>query len=30
MDYLVIGNFWMSKAEQKQNRPKQQFIPVPD
>jgi carbamoyltransferase len=30
MDYLVIGNFWMSKAEQKQNGPKQQFIPVPD
>lgn len=30
MDYLVIGNFWVSKTEQKQDRPKQQFIPVPD
>ena len=30
MDYLVIGNIWMSKTEQKQDRPKQQFIPIPD
>jgi len=30
MDYLVIGNIWMSKAEQKLDRPKQQFIPIPD
>lgn len=30
MDYLVIGNIWMSKAEQKQERPKQQFVPIPD
>jgi len=30
MDYLVIGDIWLSKVEQKQDRPKQQFIPIPD
>jgi carbamoyltransferase len=30
MDYLVIGNVWMSKKEQSQDLPKQQFIPIPD
>lgn len=30
MDYLVIGDVWLSKTEQKQDRPKQQFIPIPD
>ena len=30
MDYLVIGDIWLSKIEQKQDRPKQQFVPIPD
>ncbi len=30
MDYLVIGDVWLSKEDQTQTRPKQQFVPIPD